>query len=285
MDASVAGGLTLGARSSIEPSETGGRTSTPVQPNRPPIASPSLRTESGGSASSSHPHPHHERVRVVSDVVPMGSQATPAATVPTVARTLYDVLGVVPTAAADEVRRAYLARARESHPDRYVDASPAQRNAAEGRMREVNEAWRVLGNPRRRRRYDLELMPARPHQADVRFASRSDGTMPEVIEYEDVDGTARIIRGLPWMIVVVVLFAIFVFTAYATTGGGTTTPLPANNLGRCVRPAGDSSVEPAACGSPGARLVIATVDPTQQCPVGSERLAPLSGTTVYCLEV
>jgi len=216
----------------------------------------------------------------------MGSQATPAATVQFVARTLYDVLGVVPTASAEELRRAYLSRARESHPDRYVDASAAQRDAAEGRMREVNEAWRVLGNARRRRRYDLELMPARPYTADVRFASRSDGTMPEVIDYDDVDGTARIIRGLPWMIVVVVLFAIFVFTAYAATGGQTTpTPTPANNLGRCVRTTGDSAVSPAACGSDGARLVIATVDPTQQCPAGTERLAPLSGTTVYCLEV
>ncbi|HEX4820959.1 MAG TPA: J domain-containing protein [Acidimicrobiales bacterium] len=203
------------------------------------------------------------------------------------ARTLYDVLGVVPTASADEVRRAYLSRARESHPDRYIDASATQRDAAEGRMREVNEAWRILGNPRRRRRYDLELMPSRPQTADVRFSSRSDGTMPEVIDYEEIDSTARIVRGLPWMIAVVVLFAIFVFTAYAATGGGKTTPTPtpANNLGRCVRSVGDSAVEPAACGTVGARLVIATVDPTQQCPAGSERLAPLSGTTVYCLEV
>ena len=202
-----------------------------------------------------------------------------------VARTLYDVLGVVPTASGDEVRRAYLARARESHPDRYIDASAAERDAAESSMREVNEAWRVLGNPRRRRRYDLDLLPQQPRTADVRFSSRTDGTMPELLDYDEIDSTARIIRGLPWMIAVVVLFAIFVFTAYAATGGGKTTPTPANNLGRCVHSVGDSAVEPAACGSPGARLVIATVDPAQPCPAGSERLAPLSGTTVYCLEV
>ena len=196
-----------------------------------------------------------------------------------VAQTLYDVLGVAPTADADELRRAYLSRARESHPDRYVDAPPADRNDAERRMRDVNEAWNVLGNPRRRRRYDLELMPAE------RFITRTDGTMPEPIVFDEVDGTARLIRGLPWMIVVVVLFAIFVFTAYAATGGGKTTPLPSNNLSRCVRADSDGSVAPAACGSTGARLVIQTVDPTQQCPPGTERLSPLSGTTVYCLEV
>ena len=196
-----------------------------------------------------------------------------------VARTLYDVLGVTPTADAGEVRRAYLSRARESHPDRYIDAPTDQRNDAERRMREVNEAWNILGNPRRRRRYDLELMPAE------RFVTRTDGTIAEPIVFDDVDGTARLIRGLPWMIVVVVLFAIFVFTAYAATGGGKTTPVPSNNLARCVRPGTDASVEAAPCGSPGARLVVQTVEPTQQCPAGTERLAPLSGTTVYCLEV
>ena len=94
-----------------------------------------------------------------------------------VARTLYDVLGVPPTADAEELRRAYLSRARESHPDRYVDAPPADRGDAERRMRDVNEAWRVLGNPRRRRRYDLELMPAE------RFVTRTDGTMPQEIVF------------------------------------------------------------------------------------------------------
>jgi hypothetical protein len=196
-----------------------------------------------------------------------------------VPRTLYDVLGVAPTAAADEVRRAYVSRARESHPDRYVDAPSADRLDAERRIREINEAWHVLGNPRRRRRYDLELQPAE------RFVTRSDGTVAEPIVFDEVDGTARLIRGLPWMIVVVVLFAIFVFTAYAATRGGSTTPAPSNNLGRCVRAVGDASVEPAACGEPGARLVMATVQPTEPCPAGTERLAPLAGTTVYCLEV
>ena len=198
---------------------------------------------------------------------------------PSVPRTLYDVLGVAPNADAGELRRAYVSRARDTHPDRYIDAPSAERASAESRMRELNEAWHVLGNPRRRRRYDLELMPAE------RFVSRNDGTVAEPIVFEDIDGTARLIRGLPWILVVVVLLAIFVFTAYAATGGGKTTPIPSNNLGRCVHSTGDGNVEPAACGSEGARLVIATVDATQPCPVGSERLAPLSGVTVYCLEV
>jgi curved DNA-binding protein CbpA len=199
------------------------------------------------------------------------------------ARSHYEVLGVAPEAAADDVRRAYLARAREAHPDRHIDASGAQRADAERRMQKVNEAWRVLGNPRRRRRYDLERDPS------PMFASRRDGTMasdylPDEAVLEEIDGTTRLIRGLPWMILVFVLFAIFVFTAYAATGGDKAKPLPSNNLGRCVVATG-SAVTPSPCGPPGARLVIAEVDTNQQCPPGSERLQPLTGPTVYCLEV
>ncbi|MEY2402577.1 MAG: curved DNA-binding protein [Acidimicrobiaceae bacterium] len=200
------------------------------------------------------------------------------------ARSHYEVLGVSPRASDDDLRRAYLDRAREEHPDRHVDAGAAERADAEWRMQEVNEAWRVLGNPRRRRRYDIERMP------ETVFASRSDGTMPsdhrpDASVLEEIDTTTRIIRGLPWMILVFVLFAIFVFTAYAATGGDKSTPRPSNNLARCVAVATGPTVAPSPCGTPGARLVIAEVDTNQQCPLGSERLQPSTGTTVYCLEV
>ena len=197
-----------------------------------------------------------------------------------VARSHYDVLGVSSSADAQQIRQAYLARAREAHPDRHIDARGSQRTDAERQMQEINEAWRVLGNPRRRRRYDLERTP------EARFVSRTDGTMPEPVVFdEEMDGTARLVRGLPWLILVVVMFVIFVFTAYAATGGGKATPVPSNNLSRCVVVAPGPTVAPAACGESGARLVIATVDATQPCPAGSERLQPLTGTTAYCLEV
>ncbi|MEY2422528.1 MAG: curved DNA-binding protein [Acidimicrobiaceae bacterium] len=203
---------------------------------------------------------------------------------PTGARSHYEVLGVSARAGSDEVRRAYLDRAREAHPDRHIDADRVQRADAERRMQEVNEAWRVLGNSRRRRRYDLERAP------ETMFASRSDGTMPhdhlaDANTFDEIDGTTRLIRGLPWMILVFVLFAIFVFTAYAATGGNKATPIPSNNLARCVAVASGPKVAPAPCESPGARLVVAEVDTNQQCPLGSERLQPITGSIVYCLEV
>lgn len=64
----------------------------------------------------------------------------------------YDRLGVTPDATDDEIRRAWLRLARIHHPDAQPD--PASRERAEGTMRSINEAWSVLGDPDRRRRYD-----------------------------------------------------------------------------------------------------------------------------------
>src|SRR3954453_17014099 len=115
------------------------------------------------------------------------------------ARTHYEVLGVSRAASRAELRQAYLDRARLLHPDRHIDAAPRARAEAERGMQEVTEAWRVLGDAGRRRRYDREL--GGPHvvreDEPARFVSRSDGTFAEEIEV--IDPTARLIRGLPWI--------------------------------------------------------------------------------------
>jgi len=70
-------------------------------------------------------------------------------------RSLYEVLGVPPHASAEEIRAAYRRAARRHHPDAGGDPR---------RMSDLNAAWRVLGDPVRRARYDRELAarPARP---------------------------------------------------------------------------------------------------------------------------
>jgi len=80
--------------------------------------------------------------------------------------THYEVLGVSPSATATELRQAYLRLARAHHPDRHAGASEAARTAAELRMRELNDAWHVLGHPERRRAYDASLS-VRPRAAVV----------------------------------------------------------------------------------------------------------------------
>ncbi len=69
----------------------------------------------------------------------------------------YDVLGVSPDADTATLRRAFVAMARRHHPDRHVGAGEHTRAQAERRMSEVTEAWAVLGDSNRRRRYDQGL--------------------------------------------------------------------------------------------------------------------------------
>lgn len=64
--------------------------------------------------------------------------------------TYYELLGVSPDAPTATIRDAYRRAARAHHPDRHGDQASA-------RMAEVNQAWQVLGDPVRRREYDLSL--------------------------------------------------------------------------------------------------------------------------------
>jgi hypothetical protein len=200
------------------------------------------------------------------------------------ARTHYEVLGVSRTASAGELRQAYLERARLVHPDRHIDAGPRARAEAEHAMQELTEAWRVLGDAGRRRRYDREIGgPTSAADDAARFVTRTDGTFPEEIEV--IDPTVRLIRGLPWIALVIVLVAIFVFTAYAATGGSSKRqPATGSGVERCVALGGDSPAA-APCDVPGARTVVTEIVPSAACPPGTEAVAGQAGVTVLCLEV
>lgn len=69
----------------------------------------------------------------------------------------YETLGVSPGDGTAEVRRAYLAAARTSHPDFHAHAPADERERNARRMQAVNEAWAVLGNDASRTAYDLDL--------------------------------------------------------------------------------------------------------------------------------
>jgi curved DNA-binding protein CbpA len=116
-------------------------------------------------------------------------------------RSWYDVLGVPPGASEESLRAAHRAQVRALHPDTRGPEVPAE--DADAALRLVNEAWEVLGDPRRRDAYDESL--------EERRVSADGETW--------IHGPAR---RVPWWIVVLaILLAIFIFTAYAGAPAGT----------------------------------------------------------------
>jgi DnaJ-class molecular chaperone len=66
----------------------------------------------------------------------------------------YKLLGISYQANPAEIRRAYRAAMKRSHPDKFL---PELRAEAEVRARELNEAYKVLSGPESKRRYDQQL--------------------------------------------------------------------------------------------------------------------------------
>lgn len=72
--------------------------------------------------------------------------------------TLYEVLEVSENASAEVIEKAYKVLVKKYHPDLQ---SPENRPASEKRMKEINEAYDILGDEAKRRQYDEKLSAQR----------------------------------------------------------------------------------------------------------------------------
>ena len=73
---------------------------------------------------------------------------------------LYEILDILPSATDDQIRTAYRILVQLHHPDRLQQMSPAVREYAEERLKKINLAYGVLGDPERRAIYDATLRPS-----------------------------------------------------------------------------------------------------------------------------
>ncbi|KAI0273617.1 DnaJ-domain-containing protein [Gloeopeniophorella convolvens] len=67
---------------------------------------------------------------------------------------LYDVLGVKPEALEDEIKKAYRKAALIYHPDKHAGSSEDAKEAASRKFQQVGFAYAVLGDSKRRAKYD-----------------------------------------------------------------------------------------------------------------------------------
>ena len=231
--------------------------------------------------------------------------------------THYETLGVARTATADEIRRAYHAQARRYHPDRAGDRPAGEARRAEDAMRRVNEAWRVLGDDRRRREYDLGLQ-ARAGVASGATSSAGPTTGPRIdprlfdpeylaarreAQYEHIDrGHAAVLRTLPWLAVLGFLAAIVIFTAYQGGAGSDEADpaagpasgevaqepveLPAIGVdaNSCVRVLSGPTLQEVPCGGVRDGVVVGIkLDPQVPCPPPADSDVTLRNGVVVCL--
>ena len=200
----------------------------------------------------------------------------------------YAVLGVDPGADRETIRRAYVAIARATHPDR-ASGDATARAAAARRIREVNAAWNVLGDPVRRAEYDRRRRGARAVEPGSTTTPRRTrvvvGSSPSPPPPAGASGALWVVVGL----LLLGVAAVLVVSAYASAGDSrgpttsTTTATP--SVGACVDVSASSggriaTVVPCDVASSG--RIASIVDTPRPCPSGvAVELA--DGRTTLCL--
>jgi len=143
-------------------------------------------------------------------------------------------------------------------------------------MQDLNEAWRVLRVPASRAAYDRSLRAPPPRPEPVADDDGDDDRPYPRPAAEPGDLTVAVVRAVPWLAVLVVLAAIFLFTAYARTDRQ-----PPTLIGRCVR-VEDPVPVAVPCTSPNDGRVIGVVRQANLCTAGSQPRLTGSGDW-YCL--
>jgi hypothetical protein len=152
--------------------------------------------------------------------------------------THYDRLGVGEGSTQEEIRLAYLRKARENHPDTLSGADALARRQREVAMVAINAAWFVLKDPDRRRLYDQDLERAAERRAweleeeleatepDEPYDWSSESNVPPP-EYGPHGNPAAAIARLYIVVMIAVLILLGIAFAYAVVRSGSVgVPLP-----------------------------------------------------------
>ena len=188
----------------------------------------------------------------------------------------YERLGVTPAATREQIRAAYRALARRAHPDLADKASAAAPSGPA--MAELNQAWRVLGDPDRRRDYDRLIGLADRPAAGVAH----DGVAATPVTTVAPLPPARV----PWRLFLGLAFtgAFVVLVAHALTKPAA--PAPVDNLlrpGDCVAVEPNQDAGEVPCDDAARWVVVRLVPFTSVCPTGTEAHRDRQGMGIACI--
>ena len=81
-------------------------------------------------------------------------------------KSYYQILEVSETASHDEIKKQYRFLSQAWHPDKFPTSE--QKRKSEEKIKEINEAYRILGNPAKRKKYDNKINAAKSSRSNPR---------------------------------------------------------------------------------------------------------------------
>lgn len=111
--------------------------------------------------------------------------------------TLYEILGIAPTATKEELKRQYIVMAKLTHPDALISRQQSKNNVDTfPDFTEVADAYQILSNPMERKKYDRTLHGTQLVQIMVLLGDICIGTTLTV---------AEITSAIVWVALMVIL--------------------------------------------------------------------------------
>ena len=140
-------------------------------------------------------------------------------------------------------------------------------------MAALNEAWRVLGDPTRRRQYDHAQ--AEPVRVVRPTPPPSASTAPPAADSDHgVDAVTHVVRGAPLLAMLFVLLLIFVITAFASRGARDEPETRGSDgiveIGSCLALATGQPVIEVPCTEPHDGRAAAIIPLDLSCPADTE---------------
>jgi DnaJ-class molecular chaperone len=83
----------------------------------------------------------------------------------------YKILGLSKDASTDQIKKAYKKLAPKYHPDKNSAGTEEEQKVAEKMFKEVNEAYQVLSDPKKKQMFDNGTDPNDPHGGMGKFKS------------------------------------------------------------------------------------------------------------------